>query len=152
MSQIDGVTKTIGPDTYKIMMLDPLTSGDLLLDLTDIFGPALSAVGSALGSSVLKSSDPKAAIKQLLDGEGDGAGLDVLGDNLERALVQLINKLDKAKQREIIGLLTSVTSVKKGENEWPSLDSIFTVHFQGRIKAMYQWLVFAVRTQYGDFF
>jgi len=147
MSQQEPVTKNIGPDTYQVLMLDPWTASDLLLDLSSIFGPSLSIVGSGL----LKSGDSKAAFQQLLDGVGGAESGDVLGENLEKAILSLLDRLSKEKQREIIGILSKVTSVQK-EAAWPTLESVFTVHFQGRIKAMYQWMAFALQVQFKDFF
>ena len=147
MSQSDLTEKTIGPDTYRIAMLDPMVAGDMLLDLTAVFGPALGSLGAA----VLKAKDSKAALSQLMDGKGDDQAKDLLGDNLEGALTGLIERLDSAKQREFIATLSAVTSVKKGD-KWPQLETVFTVHFRGRIKAMYQWLGFAVKAQFEDFF
>lgn len=149
MSQVDAQTKTIGPDTYSVHMLDPLVASDLFLDLVELFGPALGAVGS----SILKAENSKEALKQLMDGTGDSG--DLIGENLERALTGMIDRISKAKQREIIDLMTEVTSVKKagenGEENWPKLRSIFPIHFRGRPKAMYQWLLFSVRVQFADF-
>ncbi len=160
MSQMDGVTKTIGPDTYKVLMLDPMTASDLLLDLTTIFGPGLGAVVSG----VIKSPDSREAIKQIWAGVGasgeaveakngapESTALDLLGDNLERGIVDFLGRLTREKQREIIDTMVGVTSVNKGE-KWPSLKSIFDIHFRGRPKAMYVWLGFALSTQYKDFF
>lgn len=164
MSQTDGSTKTIGPDTYKVLMLDPLTASDLLLDLTSIFGPGVGAVISG----IIKSPDSRGAIQQLWNGvnakgkavEEDSAAApasesfnvqDLLGDNLERAVVDFLGRITREKQREIIDTLMGVSSVKKGE-KWPELRSVFDVHFRGRPKAMYAWLGFALSTQYKDFF
>ncbi len=163
MSQTDGSTKTIGTDTYKVLMLDPLTASDLLLDLTNIFGPGVSAVISG----IIKSPDSRGAIQQLwagvnakgeaVDQEDDvsaGGSLavqDLLGDNLERAIVDFLGRLTREKQREIINTMMGVTSVQKGE-KWPELKSVFDAHFRGRPKALYAWLGFALSTQYKDFF
>lgn len=147
MSQSDLTQKTIGPDTYRTTMLDPLVAADLLLDLTGVFGPALGSLGAA----VLKAKDSKMALSQLMDGQGDDGAKDLLGDNLEHALTGLIERLNPAKQREIINMLAAVTELQKGD-KWPRLDSVFAVHFRGRIKAMYQWLGFAVKAQFEDFF
>ncbi len=147
MTQYDGVTKVIGEHTYKVMMLDPFTASDLLVDLTEIFGPALGA----LGASVLKAKDSKAALKQLMDGGGDPEDMKEMGDNLERALVGLIDRISKAKQRQIMSTMARTTSVLKGD-KWPGLEGIFVVHFQGKLKEMYLWLAFAIRTQFADFF
>ena len=152
MTQQDFTARTIDGDTYRILMLDPMTAGDLLVDLIDIFGPSVSIVGSG----ILKAKDSKEVVAQLLDGinsnESDATDAigDLVGDNLERAITGLIERMDKAKLREIIRLMCSVTSVQKGE-KWPELATVFDIHFRGRIFTMYKWLAAAVRIQYGNF-
>lgn len=145
MSQLDPHTKTIDGDTYKVLMLDPMVSADLLLDLSTIFGPSLSIMGSGL----LKARNSKEALQQLM--EGVGGTEDLVGMNLEKAISSLIERLSKEKQREIVGVLSGVTSVQK-DDAWPSLESIFSIHFRGRLKAMYKWLAFALQVQFKDFF
>ena len=144
MTQMDGAVKTIGPDTYRVRHLDPFTAADLAVDLTEILGPVLGSLGSA----VLSAKDSKQAFQQLMDG-GDGAE-NPLGESLEKAILEFVNRLSKEKQRHIIQTLAAVTTVQKEGGE-PSLESIFAVHFRGRMKAMYEWLIFAIRTQYADF-
>jgi len=154
MSQdpMDAAEETIGPDSYKVLMLEPLAFADLLVDLTDVFGPALGAVGGVL----VKAGDTKEAFSQLLDGikSGDGAdniSPDAFGDSLERAITGIIDRMEKHKLRAMIELMRGMTSVQKGEN-WPKLESIFAIHFRGRPKAMFQWLAFALKAQFRDFF
>lgn len=153
MTQLDGESKTIDGETYKILMLDPLVASDLLVDIAKVFGPALGVVGASL----LKAENSKEALDQLLDGvksegnDAEAATEELIGDSLEKALIGLIDRVEKSKLREIINIMTDVTSVQKG-NDWPKLASIFSVHFRGKIKAMYQWLAFAIRVQYRDFF
>ena len=160
MSQTDGATKTIAGHTYKVLMLDPLIASDILVDLGKTLGPALGA----LGQSLLKSENTKEAFRQLMDGvkkgeeEGSldnnakGAIGDLLGDSLEGAMIGLVDRVEKHKLREIITTMAEVTSVELKPGEWPGLPSIFTVHFRGRVGAMYKWLGFALRVQYGGFF
>ena len=142
--------KCIDGHTYVVRMLDPLTANDLLVDVSKVIGPALGAVGSSL----LGSGDSKKALGELLDGLKEGetpADGSALGDGVERAIVGLVDRLEKHKLREVIGILANVTAVEMSKGS-PELSSIFDVHFRGRIKAMYQWLAFALRVQYQDFF
>lgn len=153
MTQKNIAEKSIGDDTYRVLMLDPMTSGDLLVDLVSLLGPSLSIVGSG----ILKAKNSKEVIKQLMDGlakpdDGDSKAAigDLIGDNLERAIAGLIDRMEKPKLREIINLMKGVTSVKKGD-KWPELESIFDAHFRGRVFEMYKWVAMAVRVQYGNF-
>ncbi len=145
MSQIDTQEKTIGVDTYKITMLDPEVARRLLLDLGKIFGPSLSV----MVSSVVNAKDSKKALNQLMDGV-DSEGVGISGEKMERAMLEFFNRADADKQDEIVDILSRVTSVKKGEN-WPQLDSVYSVHFRGRVAAQYKWLAFALQAQYGNF-
>lgn len=153
MSQMDGETKTIDGEEFKVLMLDPLTANDLLVDITKVVGPAIASILA----SVLKSSNSQETLDQLLDGikkkhnSDNEIPEDLLGDNIERSIIGLIDKIDKDKLREIIKTMESVTSVRKGNN-WPSLSSIFQILFRGKIKLMYRWLAFALRVQFQDFF
>lgn len=165
---MDGVEKTIDGTTFKVLMLDPLVANDLLVDIGKTFGPALGAIAAAL----LQAKDTKAAWSQLMEGvKGPKeAGADDLGEfaekldpnsrevvksligsGLERAVVSLIDRIEKHKLREIIQIMETVTTVQQGK-DWPELRSVSTVLFRGRLKLMYQWLGFAIRTQYRDFF
>lgn len=158
MSQMDGITKAIDGEEFRVLMLDPLIANDLLVDIGKTLGPALGA----LLASILKAKDSKAAFSQLLDGVRGLPGMemdddtqeavsDLIGDGLERALVGLIDRIEKGKLRDVISIMESVTSVRKG-NDWPQLGTLSTVLFRGRLKLMYKWLAFAIRVQYRDFF
>jgi len=148
MSQMDGVTKTIGGETFKVMMLGPLEANDLLVDIGKTLGPALGALLAPL----LGAKDTTAAFRQLLDGiqDGDG-GLAGLSGGIERAVTGLIDRIEKDQLREIISIMEGVTTVKKG-SEWPALGAVSTILFRGKLKLMYQWLGFAIKVQFQDFF
>ena len=158
MTQMDGVEKKVGKDTYKILMLDPMTSGDMLIDILDMLGPSAGVIGSG----IMNAENSKEALLTLIRGLAEDSSdddkkasmgvtmADLIGDNFEKVILGLIDRMDKAKIREIITLMRGVTSVKVG-NDWPSLDSIFEVHFRGRIIPMYKWVAAAVQVQYGNF-
>ena len=168
MTQKDGETRELGGEVFQVRMLDPLTANELLIDLTKTLGPAFAPVISG----IVRSPDSAQALSELLDGldeseeknddtESTGRVTEPLtaivraktavGDGLERGIEKLVDRLEKEKLREIIDLLANVSCIKKG-NDWPSLKTVFPVVFQGRIKLMYQWLFFAIRVQYMDFF
>jgi hypothetical protein len=142
VSQNDGETETIDGDTYKVLMLDPLVATDLLADIGEILGPSLAAIGSALGG--------EDQIKSVL--ENTETGMADFGPALERAVGEFFKRFSKAKQREVIGILSKVTSVVKPNGEEPGLDKIFSSHFRGRLGALYKWLGFALKVQFKDFF
>ena len=73
------------------------------------------------------------------------------GDALEKAVVEFFARLDKVKQREFISLLSDVTYVMHGGKE-VKLSSVLTMHFRGRIGSLYQWLGWALKVQFSDFF
>jgi hypothetical protein len=124
-------------------MLDPLTATDMVADLGFIFGPSIGALGGAL----LKSDGSAAeSFKRLMDEGGEG-----LGGALEKAVLEFFARFDKVKQREFINTLADVTYLKQGDKEI-KLSSVLTVHFRGRVAALYKWLGWALKAQFGDFF
>lgn len=165
MAQTDGTIKTVGEDTYQIRMLDPQSAADLLMDLMDVFAPALANIGGDL----LRQKDTgqllrqlKGALQQDEQAPAEDGGLDLLSeaasnlaDGLEKAIDNLVQRLDKAKLRQTIAMMRTVTAVRKdgpkGE-AWPELDRVFDAHFRGRPKAMFAWLYAALAVQFQDFF
>lgn len=145
MSQKDFQTTEIDGTTYKVYMLDPLAASDLLADIGHVLAPALGALGGAL------ASEKGDGLKKLLDGleEGEETHLD---SAIERAVIGFFDRFSKPKQRELIATLAKVTSVVMPDGKEPQLDSIFTVHFRGRLRAMYLWIGFAIKVQFQDFF
>lgn len=136
----DSHTTTIDGRSYRCLMLDPLIATDMVADLGHILGPSLGALGGAL------LSEPGDGVQKLLDQGGEG-----LGAALEKAVTEFFGRVDKAKQREFINLLSEVTFVKEGDKEL-KLSSVMSIHFRGRIGALYRWLGWALKVQFGDFF
>lgn len=147
MSQFDAQTKTIDGEEFRVLMLDPLVANDLLVDILKTAGPALAA----LLAPVVKAPDSGAAFRDLLDGSSGGETPAFDGEGIERAIVGLVDRLEKPKLREVISTLEGVTSVRKGDG-WPQLSTVAPMLFRGRLKLMYRWLAFALRVQYQDFF
>jgi hypothetical protein len=144
MSQQDGETTTIDGDTYRVLMLDPLIATDLLADLGKILGPSVAAMASGL------QGGGEDQITAILDGQSDVTSS--FGPSLERAIREFFERVSKEKQREFIATLAAVTVVVKDNGEAPALKAIFSVHFRGRIGALYKWLAFALKVQFQDFF
>lgn len=129
MSQQDSQSKEIKGHRYTVRMLDPLVANDLLIDIGEIIGPAIGAFVASEGKDHKTNAD--------MIHEGIGG---------------LFRRLSKEKMRETLDELAKVTDVRvKGDKE-PTLDSIFTVHFRGRVGAMHEWFVFALGVQFADFF
>lgn len=136
----DAQTTTIDGHSYKCLMLDPLVATDMVADLGHLFGPSLGALGGAL------LSESGGAVQKLLDEGGEN-----FGEALEKAVSEFFSRFDKAKQREFINILSEVTFVTQGDKEI-KLNSIMAIHFRGRIGALYKWLGWALKVQFGDFF
>lgn len=152
MSQQDGETATIGPHTYRVRHIDPLTATDITVDLAKLFGPVIAA----FGGSVLSSPDTKGKLKAILDGKpGAGEDGEPLQDGtpqaVERALAGLFENLSKEQVRYLIGVMMPVTEVKKGD-KWPSLETIFEIHFRGDPAGIFKWLGFAMQVNFRGFF
>lgn len=145
MSQVDHEVREIDGYTYKVLMLDPLLATDLLTDLCQLLAPALGALG---GVMVKEKGD---ILQKALDGfeADDKTNIDTA---FERAVLGFFGRLDKAKQREWIGMLAKVTMLVLPDGKEPMLGPVFTKHFQGRIFAMYKWMAFALKVQFRDFF
>jgi hypothetical protein len=128
MAQTDGQSTVIDGQTYTVYPLDPLTANDILIDLGHVIGPSLGALASA--------SDQGEPGSQLIN----------------EAIGGLFKRIEKEKMREIIDRLSKVTEVATDGGKVPQLSTIFVLHFKGRIGALYQWLWFALKVQFKDFF
>jgi hypothetical protein len=145
MSQLDAETKEIDGHTYKVMMLDPLVATDLLADIGQILAPTLGAIGGVL------AKEKGDTLNKMFDGfeADDDTNIDAA---IEKAVVGFFQRFDKAKQRELIQTLAKVTVVVMPDGKEPRLQDTFQIHFRGRLKALYQWLAFALKVQFQDFF
>lgn len=141
--QADTKVDTIDGDTYKVYMLDPLVASDLVADIGAIIIPSLAAISGNV-------SGDKDQLAEVL-GNPEAPAPDA-GNGYERAAVLFFQRFNKEKQREVIGILAKVTCLVLSDGKEPKLDSLFTIHFRGRIGAMYKWLGFALKVQFGDFF
>lgn len=143
------LSKPIGGFKYRVFMLDPLEAGDILADLGYLLAPVLGPLGSMMAS--VKGD----LIKGIMDGFKDGEGPEgeTLGQALDKAALGFFDRVTKEKQRELMAAMAKMTMVviQEGKEE-PELSTIFTTHFRGRVKNMYEWFFFAMRTQFDDFF
>lgn len=145
MSQMDFETTEIDGYTYKVFMLDPLVATDLVTDLCKMLAPVLGPLGGIL---VKEKGD---VLNKMLDGfePEDNTNVDKA---IERAVLGFFNMLDKVKQREMIAIMSKVTVLVCDDGKEPQLTRVFSKHFQGRLKALYKWLLFALKVQFRDFF
>lgn len=155
MSQNDGeVSDDIDGFKYRVFMLDPLVAADMLADLGYLMAPVVGPLGGLLATS---KGDMLASLMDadVEDSEDDDEtsvstkGLDVA---LEKAVKGFFDRFTKAKQREFMGILAKNTLVIQPDGNEPKLDKVFSPHFRGRIKSMYLWFFFAMKTQFKDFF
>lgn len=137
----DSQATTIDGHQYKCLMLDPLLATDMVADLGQIFGPSLGALGGAF-----LSDSSGEGLKKLFEEGGQE-----FGDALEKAVVEFFARFSKTKQREFINTLADVTYLVQGDKE-VKLNSILSIHFRGRIAALYKWLAWALKIQFNDFF
>lgn len=123
MTQLDGETRVIDGNTFKVYMLNPMLSHELLMDMFKMVGPS---IGPALDAVV----------------SGSNANLDV--GFFSRAASALFGGLDKATLNKVI-----MTMADHSEIDNAPLRPSMTVHFKGRLHVMYAWLAFAMEVQWG---
>lgn len=129
MPQNHSQSTEIGGHRYTVSMLDPLTAEDLLVLVVNVVGPSIGAVAG----SVKSENEP------------------VPREAIEAAIAGFCQRISKAQLREVIAMLTPVTTVEIA-GKTPALDRIFSEHFRGRLGALNRWLLFAIKVQLGDFF
>lgn len=127
-------TKTIGEIEYTVNQLPPSQALDMLMDLVKMLGPGLAPIFSNAGS-----------MAGILDKEVADLRTEFFGE----AVKALCVGLDKEVTKRVIKTLAGVTTVAPGG----LLGNIFEKHFMDHgLGAMFQWLPFALQTQYDDFF
>ncbi len=133
MSQFDAETKEIDGEKYEVYMLPPMQSHDLLMDVAKMIGPALGPVLDKLFSGGRSA--------------GEVLDMEVSSEFFTKASSALFSGLDKKVLHDVIKALRSVTHVGGKK-----LDSVFDVHFKGRLDNMYKWLAFGMSVQWGKSF
>lgn len=137
MSQLIPVAeKMFAGRTFKMFMLPPLDSHDLLLDVAKMLGPSVGNVLDAL----LKQGDKELKLEQLLD-------MDLNGEFFAKISKQLFAALDKEIVRKVIASFRTVTHVDNRP-----LDAVFDAIFTGKLGDMYQWLLWGMRVQWAGSF
>lgn len=124
-------TKVLGGQTYEVHYLAPEQA---LVDLAELAKMIAPGAGAAI------------EVGDVIEGIQDGTDeLAKLG--LARAAAQLAGGLNTPELLAITRRLAAVTLV-----DGVKLDTIFAVHFQGKILTLIKWLAFALSVQYADFF
>lgn len=137
MAQIDSKSIDIphGDDevyTYTVYPLDPFIANDILVDIVHIVGPSIGAAAA-------------------LEAQGDEAEAGAAAV-MSEAIGGLFQRIDKQKLRSIINTFAQSTEVTNGSGKAPRLNSVIKLHFKGKLGIMYQWLWFAMRSEYQSFF
>ncbi len=128
MAQIDTKSTIIDGVTYKVAPLDPFVANDILIDIGHVLGPSIGAL-----AAIDEGAPDPAALNEAIGG--------------------LFQRLEKDTMRSLIGTLAEVTEVcVGGGRDAPQLNNIMTLHFRGKLGTMYQWLWFALKVQFEDFF
>ena len=127
MAQIDSQSISINGRTYQVFKLPPLTAQDVLIDLAQALAPAASE------------------LTKILDGQKDIATLERQIDP-GAAIGKIAMGLTKEKMRDLVSVMQNVTHCDGKE-----LGPVFDAVFSGDLPAMYQWLWFALRVQFGNF-
>lgn len=131
MSQMDCQETVIDGVTYSVYMLPPKAAMDMLVDIGKVVGPSLG--------TILDAASEKGGITHLLD-------MSVNSEFFSKAAGQLFERMDKAVLRSTIDQLVQVSMA-----DGVKLDSIFEIHFRGKLGSMFQWLTFALKVQFGNF-
>lgn len=128
-------TKKIGNHEYQVMQLGTTASLDLLMDLVKMFGPGLAPVLNNTGE-----------LKAILDRDIADLKTEFLGD----AVKMLCSGIDKQTMHNAFKVLSQVTIVT-GQGK---LSEVWEAHFSmnAGIGDLFQWVAFALTTQYDDFF
>ena len=133
MAQTDSQQTTINGHNYRVHMLDPLVASDLLVEFGQLIGPALERLG--FDAKKKPDGNPESTSE---------AALAAIGDVLYR--------LKGEQLRGVITRLGEVSYLVKGDRDVQLAENVVREHFRGQLPAMYQWLVFAVKTNFSDFF
>lgn len=129
MSQKSFQEKIINGYKYSVHMLPPIESNNWLIDLSKMIGPS---VGPLLDKFIGKS------FEQILQ-------TDIELEFLSKATQLLFSNLDKETIEKLMRRLSEKTLV-----DGKKLTDLFDVHFSGKLDEMYEWLLFAMKVQWGN--
>lgn len=133
MSQRTSASTRIGEHNYQMIMLPPMQSNDLLMDVLGLVGPALGkALDSLVGEKGLGD------IKNIMD-------LDLGSEFFSGAIGDLTkdSTLNKRIFHAVKDAFVTVTHV-----DGKPLESIFNETFYGNLGEMYQWAFWGMKVQW----
>jgi hypothetical protein len=137
MGRSEAHTETINNADYEMYMLPPMDSHDLLMEVTKMTVPAIGPLIDKLVAG--KSGDD---LQKLLSQE-------IPPDFFSKAFSSLATNLDKNVLHKVIKAFESVTVVTTSSGKKGKLKDLFDVHFQGELDAMYKWIAWGMRVQWG---
>lgn len=119
----DAVCETIDGLKYKVTPLGAGRGARLLVKIAKAVGPALG--------------------KQL------SAGKLTLDSDIGPGLTELCERLDPDMLDELCKEFADTTTVETSPGKWPQLKDSFDLHFSANYLAMFKWLAFCLRVNYG---
>ena len=131
MSQVDGETKEIGGRKFTVYRFAPKLARRHLLKIGKVLGPSLGQVAEA------SMGQAKASGKDALD--ADIPIGEVIGGVVER--------LDEDYVEALMDDCAKVTHCEPGGELWKTYDAVFL----GNPRAQFEWFMFALKVQFGDF-
>lgn len=133
MTQYASESKEIQGHMFTVAKLPPLDAQDVMIDIGQALAPALGK--AAAGAAQALKSDGES----ILD-------INISDPKIADAIGALIGGIGKAKMRELVNTMASVTKV----DDLP-LTTQMSVIFRGNLPLMYQWLWFSLAANFGNF-
>ena len=132
---IDQHTASIDGHRYDMSMLGATASLRLFHRLFRMLGPSVGHLIDSIGAKGKAS---------LLD-------VDVSSKAFVAGFESLASAVSESDLEHVVDQLRKQTTLSLPEGKVIPLAQVFDAHFQGRIGAMFQWLAWGLRVQYGDF-
>lgn len=135
MSQVTSNKESINGHEYEMFMLPPMDSHELLMDVAKMVGPA---VGPLLDQLLQGKSAGNLEFDKVME-------QDLGPEFFTKAAGSLFSNLNKVVLKKVIDAFKEVTLVT-GSGK---LTDIFDVQFSGELDAMYKWIAFGMKVQWG---
>lgn len=126
MSQSNNQKKTIDSVKYEVSMLPPRLARKILVRIFQVLAPSAGEAFSRESEQLTQAIGP--------------------------ILSTLSDKLSDDDLDWMMSELAKVTTVEVAPGQEPYLNTIFDVHFRGKVGQMFKWFAFAMEVQYADFF
>ena len=123
--------RVIGGVHYEITQLKTSAGFKMFRQVGTVVGPGFGGLASSGGS--------------LLE-------MDIASEGFIKAVGLLLENYDSPVVDEIVRKMAEVTRVDpNGGDQFVPLPGVYEVHFQGKMKALHQWLLFGLQVQFADF-